>query len=103
MAVQLIESLSEPFDPGRFEDTHRNAVLELVERKAAGETDLVVAPAAAATDTVVDLMAALEASVREAKEARRRHPTARTAPGEATGGEEPAATPRKRAPRRKSA
>ena len=72
MAVQLIESLSEPFDPRRFEDTHRNAVLELVERKAAGEADPVVAPASAATATVVDLMAALEASVREAKEARRR-------------------------------
>src|SRR5690606_16767838 len=41
MAVQLIESLSEPFEPERFEDTYRNRVLELIERKAAGEEEVV--------------------------------------------------------------
>lgn len=75
MAEQLITSLSADFEPERFTDTYREAVLELIERKAAGEE--VVAPAAAAEpDKVVDLMAALEASVAAAKEARKRHPTA---------------------------
>jgi DNA end-binding protein Ku len=76
MAGQLIESLSADFEAEKFHDTYRQAVLDLIEKKAAGEE--VVAPAAAAEpDKVVDLMAALEASVAAAKEARKRHPTGR--------------------------
>jgi DNA end-binding protein Ku len=81
MAEQLIESLTEPFEPERYEDTYRNQVLELINRKAAGEEEVVAAPAPAAEEKVVDLMAALEASVRDAKEARKRHPTAKAAAG----------------------
>jgi DNA end-binding protein Ku len=78
MATQLIESLTEPFEPEKFEDTHRNQVLDLIDRKAAGE-EVVAAPEPAAEDKVVDLMAALEASVRDAKAARGRHPSAKAA------------------------
>jgi DNA end-binding protein Ku len=78
MASQLVESLTEPFEPQRYEDSYRNQVLDLIDRKASGE-ELVAAPAPAAEDKVVDLMAALEASVREAKAARTRHPTAKAA------------------------
>jgi len=82
MAHQLIESLAAAdFAPDKFRDTYREAVLELIDKKAAGET--VVAPAAAAEpDKVIDLMAALEASVAAAKEARQRHPTGREADDE---------------------
>ncbi|MGI9602424.1 MAG: Ku protein [Acidimicrobiales bacterium] len=76
MAVQLIESLSEEFAPDKHSDDYREAVLALIERKAAGETEIVPAPVEAGSDTVVDLMAALEASVAEAKKARTRHPAA---------------------------
>ena len=76
MASQLIESLTEPFEPEKFEDTYRNQVLDLIDRKAAGE-EIVAAPTPVAEDKVVDLMAALEASVRDAKAARGRHPTAK--------------------------
>jgi DNA end-binding protein Ku len=62
MAGQLIESLSTPFDPTRFRDEYREKVLELIERKAAGE-EIAVQPAAEAQPEVPDLMAALEASV----------------------------------------
>jgi DNA end-binding protein Ku len=86
MASQLIESLTEPFEPEKFEDTYRNQVLDLVERKAAGEEEIVAAPAPAAEEKVVDLMAALEASVKEAKEARTRHPTAKKAAASGNGG-----------------
>ena len=55
-------------------------MLELIERKASGETGLVEAPAAPSEDKVVDLMAALEASVAAAKEARKRHPAAGAEP-----------------------
>src|SRR5690606_28975260 len=76
MARQLIASLSEDFDPERFEDTYRNRVLDLIEQKASGRTEVVAPPAAITEDKVVDLMAALEASVKEAKAARKRHPAA---------------------------
>jgi len=76
MAQQLIASLSEEFLPERHEDGHRQRVLELVEAKAAGKEQPVIAPAAPAAATVVDLMAALEQSVADAKKARKRHPSA---------------------------
>ncbi len=76
MAKQLVESLSADFEPERFEDTHRQLVLDLIERKADGETTIVAAPEVESSDKVVDLMAALEASVAAAKEARKRHPAA---------------------------
>jgi DNA end-binding protein Ku len=77
MAEQLIASLSDAFEPGRHRDTYREAVLELIERKAAGETEILAPPSAPAAEKVIDLMAALEASVAAAKEARSRHPAAR--------------------------
>lgn len=85
MARQLVESLSEPWDPSVFHDTYREQVMDLIERKAAGKTELVEAPAAASSDKVVDLMAALEASVAAAKEARQRHPTGHDADASADG------------------
>ena len=85
MANQLIESLSETFDPTKYSDTYRTKVLEVIERKAAGEEDVVSTPEPQ-EEKVVDLMAALEASVAAAKEARGRHPTAAT-PGTVSGEE----------------
>jgi DNA end-binding protein Ku len=76
MAAQLIDSLSAAFEPERFRDTYRDQVLELIERKASGEEIVVEAPQAPEATSVVDLMAALEASVKDAREARKRHPTA---------------------------
>lgn len=78
MATQLVESLSAEFEPDRFQDTYRQAVLELIDKKAAGE-EVVVPAATAEPERVVDLMAALEASVAAAKESRKRHPTAHEA------------------------
>jgi DNA end-binding protein Ku len=76
MANQLIASLdADEFDPAAFQDTYREKVLELIERKAAGEEGLVEAPVPVEASKVIDLMAALEASVAAAKAARGRHPT----------------------------
>ncbi len=77
MAEQLIGSLAEDFAPEKHHDTYRNSVLELIERKAAGETDVVPVATAPSNDKVIDLLAALEASVKAAKDARTRHPAAR--------------------------
>ena len=102
MAEQLIDSLSADFDASRFEDTYRKKVLEMIERKASGDTELVQAPEPASAEKVVDLMAALEASVSAAKEARKRHPTGR--PAESADGEVVQDKPKKKAARaRKSA
>jgi DNA end-binding protein Ku len=95
MAQQLIESLSDAFEPEKFEDTYRQAVLELIEKKASGE-EIVAAPSAPSAEQVVDLMAALEASVAEAKKARTRHPTAGEAPDEGAGDQAEPAKARKR-------
>ncbi len=76
MAVQLVESLSTDFEPERFQDTYREQLLELIDRKAAGEVEAAPKPKKAADESkVVDLLAALEASVEAAKSARGRHPT----------------------------
>jgi DNA end-binding protein Ku len=37
MAGQLVDSLYEDFDPRKYEDTYRDAVLDLIKRKEAGE------------------------------------------------------------------
>ena len=66
MARQLIESLSTEFEPGKYEDTYREKVLELIERKADGQ-EVVAQPEAKPSTPVVDLMAALEASLAAAK------------------------------------
>ena len=106
MAEQLVESLVTKFEPSKYADTYREKVMDLVERKAAGETGLVEAPAAVSEEKVVDLMAALEASVAAAKSSRKRHPTGRekAADGEKTAVDEEAeaeVAPRKRASRAK--
>jgi DNA end-binding protein Ku len=79
MARQLIDSLTDQFEPERFEDTYRNQVVDLIERKAAGEEELVAPPSPGPEEKLVDLMAALEESVKEAKASRTRHPTAKKA------------------------
>lgn len=85
MAIQLVDSLAAAFEPGKFHDTHRQAVLELIERKAEG-AEVLVPAAAPQEQKVVDLMAALEASVAAAKQARTRHPTAKAPAEDASDG-----------------
>lgn len=79
MARQLVESLGADFEPAKYQDTYREQVLDLIERKAAGEGDIEMPAAQPSPAAVVDLLAALEASVEKAKAARVRHPTSKTA------------------------
>jgi DNA end-binding protein Ku len=66
MANQLIESLASDFEPGKYRDEYRERVLDLIERKAQGETIVIEEPTAE-PEKVPDLMAALEASIATAK------------------------------------
>ena len=66
IADQLVRSLTVEWDPDRYHDTYRQEVLDLIKRKAKGE-DIVVESREPEETNVVDLMAALEASLAEAK------------------------------------
>ena len=74
MAESLVDSLAAEFQPGKYHDEYREQVLALIDAKAAGE-QFEAPEMPAEKPQVVDLMAALEASVKAAKEARGRHPT----------------------------
>jgi DNA end-binding protein Ku len=66
MAKQLVESLSGPFEPEKYADSYRQAVLDLIEQKADGKA-IAVQPSEE-PQPVPDLMSALEASIAEAKQ-----------------------------------
>jgi DNA end-binding protein Ku len=70
MAASLVESLGADFDPSQFHDEYRDAVEEMIERKrTTGETR--PAPVATApadeSDSMTDLLSALQASVDAAR------------------------------------
>jgi DNA end-binding protein Ku len=78
MALSLVEMLEEPFDPKKYHDEYRVALLEMIEAKASGQA--VVATPEAPLPKTVDLMAALKASLEAAKK------------GKPAGGAAPAAS-----------
>jgi DNA end-binding protein Ku len=69
MAESFIEALSGDFQPEEFTDSYREALEELVESKASG-VELAEEPEAPQEAEVVDLVAALRASVEAAKKRR---------------------------------
>ena len=116
MARQLVNSLAADFDPEKYHDEYREELLGLIEKKAAGEE--IVAPETTEEPAkVLDLMAALEASLARTgassapavgEEAATKAPDHAAAPrereedGEEAGGEEGRGQEDRRA-RRKSA
>ncbi len=66
MARSLIDSLTTDFEPSKYRDEYRERVLKLIEQKASGQ-EIVVEDAAEEAPRVVDLMAALEASLAAVK------------------------------------
>jgi DNA end-binding protein Ku len=65
MAAMLIEQLSTPFEPEKYTDVYRNRLMELIQAKVAGR-EIHVAPEQHKTN-VIDLMAALQASLEAVK------------------------------------
>jgi DNA end-binding protein Ku len=65
MAAALVDGLHVEFDPADYEDTYRQAVLDVVERKAAGRN--IEPPEEPPEEPEGDLLASLEASVKGAK------------------------------------
>jgi len=66
IACQLVEALQGKFDASHYHDEYRNKVLELIERKDAGET-ITAEPSAQKKPPVNDISAALLASISAAK------------------------------------
>jgi len=67
MARLLIDTLSGPFEPERYPDEYRQRLLAAIDERTPSVT---TAPSAPSPTRVLDLMAALEASVKAAKAAR---------------------------------
>ncbi|WP_412543939.1 Ku protein [Longispora sp. K20-0274] len=67
MAASLIESMSGDFEPADFSDQYRAAVQEVIEAKIAGRETVAAPVIEAPAGKVIDLMAALKASVAQAR------------------------------------
>ncbi len=69
IAASLIDSLTTEFKPSAYKDTYRDALLGMIDEKAAGK-EIVRPEESEQKAEVVDLLAALEASVEAAKKAK---------------------------------
>ncbi len=69
MAAQLIEAMTGAFDPSNYRDEYREALMQVIESKIEGR-EIVEIEAAEEPTKLVDLMAALQASVNAATTAR---------------------------------
>ena len=63
MATQLIDSLTNEFNPGKYQNEYRDKLMELISRKAEGD-EIVAMPEVHKTN-VIDLMQALQASLQQ--------------------------------------
>ncbi len=84
MAESLVASLSADFEPEKYHDEYREQVMALIQMKADGE-EIAAPEAPSEAPKVIDIMAALEASVAAAKEARSNHPAQKAAAAKAAG------------------
>ncbi len=66
MAQQLIESLSEKFEPEKYSDEYSGRLQDLIQKKIEGEEIITEAPPTEAEGRVINLMAALEESLARA-------------------------------------
>ena len=76
MAAQLVEGLHVDFQPHRYKDTYRRAVLKVIERKAAGKK--IEIPRIEEPEPADDLVATLEASMNGGGKRKRRAKGKRT-------------------------
>ncbi|WP_208590142.1 non-homologous end joining protein Ku [Gracilibacillus suaedae] len=75
-AKLLIEQLSTEFEPGKYHDEYRTALLELIEQKKNGE-EVSTAKEPAKKDNVTDLMEALEKSLNKTQKGKKKTTTKR--------------------------
>ncbi|MGP7815907.1 non-homologous end joining protein Ku [Niallia sp. 01092] len=68
-AILLIDQLTTTFDPSKYTDEYRSALLQLIESKKTGK-EIVTSKEKVETTNVMDLMAALQASIDKTKPAK---------------------------------
>ncbi len=103
LARQLVEQIgAETFNPADYEDEVRQRVLADIERKVAGK-EIAAAPAPAETGQVIDLMAALKASLGEKRATAGAAAPEAERPGESAVSDAPATTKLDRKPARRVA
>ena len=90
MAGSLIQTLSGEFDPTQYKDEYREALESVIEAKIQGREVVQPTEAQPSSGTVVDLMAALRASVEAAKKGRPATGDDAAAAGEADADDAPA-------------
>ncbi|MBB6331945.1 DNA end-binding protein Ku [Chryseobacterium sediminis] len=67
MAVNLIEQLSQDFDPAMYKDTYSDELMKIIKQKAKGKNIKAKKAQPAKEDKVIDLMAQLKASLNTSK------------------------------------
>ena len=75
VAEQLVNALTDKFDPSAFRDEYRLKVEQLIERKAAGEEVVTAAAAEEEAPRIINIMEALEKSLKEARKAEKQAKT----------------------------
>ncbi|MBP3952209.1 Ku protein [Bacillus suaedae] len=85
-ALMLVDQLTTTFEPEKYSDEYRTALMELIEEKKSGESTVTVTekqPAATSGSNVTDLMSALQASLDKTKKKpatrKKKAPTAKPA------------------------
>lgn len=76
-ALLLVEQLTTVFDPTKYNDDYRTALMELIEEKKANST-VTASDTRPLPDNVTDLMSALQASLDKTKKPTRKRTTTRT-------------------------
>jgi DNA end-binding protein Ku len=66
LATQLIDAITQPFEPGEFKDGYREAITDVIKAKVEGRE--VVEPPQVETGKVINLMDALKNSLEQAQE-----------------------------------
>ncbi len=72
IAHRLVDSIARPFDAANYRDTYREALLDLIDRKAGGEQVVPEPPPRDRPLETPDLMSALEASIEQVRARRAR-------------------------------
>jgi DNA end-binding protein Ku len=94
MALQLVDALSGPWEPGRYHDTYQEKVRDLVRAKSEGK-EVALAEEPPTATGVVDLMDVLQGSLERARGGGKPRPAVSKDTG--GGGEAPAPAKRKKA------
>jgi DNA end-binding protein Ku len=96
MARQLIQQLTDDFDPSKFKDEYHKALKKLIDKKVKGDEIVIPEAAEEEPSQVVDLLEALKQSVAAAKRGEKPKPQrASSAKKKSTGGSKKKTTKKK--------